>query len=48
MSDVLDAPPDRPLILLCNDDGIDAPGINALACALDGLGTLVVVAPFEE
>ena len=48
MSDVLDAPADRPLILLCNDDGIDAAGINALACALDGLGTLVVVAPFEE
>ncbi len=48
MSDVLDAPADRPLILLCNDDGIDAAGIKALACALDGLGTLVVVAPFEE
>lgn len=44
----LDAPPDRPLILLCNDDGIDAPGLGALADALDGLGTLAVVAPFEE
>ena len=30
--------PDRPLILICNDDGIDAPGIQQLAAALDGLG----------
>lgn len=44
----LDAPPDRPLVLVCNDDGIDAAGIAALAAALDGLGTLAVVAPFEE
>lgn len=29
--DLLDAPADRPLILLCNDDGIDAAGIVALA-----------------
>ena len=39
---------DRPLILLSNDDGIDAQGIAALAKALSGLGTLAVVAPFEE
>lgn len=44
----LEAPSDRPLVLLCNDDGIDAAGIAALASALDGLGTLAVVAPFEE
>lgn len=44
----LDAPDDRPLILLVNDDGIDAAGIAALGTALDGLGTLAVVAPFEE
>ncbi|HEX8298171.1 MAG TPA: 5'/3'-nucleotidase SurE [Rubricoccaceae bacterium] len=44
----LDAPDDRPLILLANDDGIDAEGLAALARALDGLGTLAVVAPFEE
>ena len=44
----LDAPSDRPLILLSNDDGIDAAGLSALADALDGLGTLAVVAPFEE
>lgn len=39
---------DRPLILLTNDDGIDARGLAALAAALDGLGTLAVVAPTEE
>ena len=44
----LDAPTGRPLILVSNDDGIDAPGIAALAAALDGLGTVAVVAPFEE
>lgn len=43
-----DADSDRPLILLCNDDGIDARGISALASALDGMGDLVVVAPFQE
>ena len=39
---------DRPLILLANDDGIDAPGLRALAAALDGLGEIVVVAPIAE
>jgi 5'-nucleotidase len=44
-----DAPPDdRPHILLCNDDGITAPGIQALADALDPIGTLSVVAPESE
>lgn len=38
----------EPLILICNDDGIDAPGIIALASALDGLGELWVVAPTDE
>ncbi len=37
-----------PLILVCNDDGIDAPGILALASSLDGLGEIVVVAPLLE
>ena len=46
--DPLDAPADRPLVLVSNDDGIDAAGIAALVAALDGLGTLAVVAPFEE
>lgn len=44
----LDAPSDRPLILISNDDGIRSDGILALAAALDGLGTLAVVAPQEE
>ena len=39
---------ERPLILICNDDGIDAPGIAALAAALDGVGELFVVAPITE
>jgi len=38
----------QPLILICNDDGIDAPGIEALARALDGVGALRVVAPESE
>lgn len=44
----IDLQEDRPLILLTNDDGIDARGLAALATALDGLGTLAVVAPTEE
>ncbi len=39
---------DRPLILLSNDDGIDAPGLRALAAGLAGLGDLYVVAPLSE
>lgn len=35
----------RPLILLTNDDGIDSPGLAALAAALDPLGDLLIVAP---
>ncbi len=38
----------RPLILLTNDDGIDSPGIAALAAALDPLGDLLIVAPREQ
>ncbi len=41
-------PADEPLILISNDDGIDAPGIRALTSALDGLGQLMVVAPAQE
>lgn len=44
----MDAAPRRPLILLANDDGIDAPGLRALADALGGLGEIVVVAPIAE
>ncbi len=35
----------RPLILLCNDDGIASPGLAAAAAALDPLGELLIVAP---
>ena len=36
---------EKPLILICNDDGITAPGINALVREMMPLGELVVVAP---
>ena len=39
---------EKPLILVCNDDGIDAPGIDALASAMDPLGDVFVVAPIDE
>ena len=35
----------QPLILVCNDDGIHAPGIRALVEAVEHLGDVVVVAP---
>jgi 5'-nucleotidase len=35
-------------ILICNDDGFDAPGIKALERALDPLGHVYVVAPDTE
>jgi 5'-nucleotidase len=38
----------KPLILISNDDGIDAPGIIALAEALSDLGEVFVVAPDRE
>ena len=38
-------PPERPRILVANDDGIFSPGIKALALALADLGDVVVVAP---
>ncbi len=37
-----------PLILISNDDGIQAPGLKALCEALQGLGDLVVMAPEIE
>ena len=36
---------ERPLILICNDDGITAPGIRALIEAMKPLGEIVIVAP---
>ena len=41
-------PSERPLILVSNDDGIDAPGIRALASAMTHLGETHVVAPIDE
>jgi len=35
----------QPLILLVNDDGVESPGLAALAAALDPLGDLLIVAP---
>jgi 5'-nucleotidase len=38
----------RPLILVTNDDGIGAPGITALAAAVEDLGDVIVAAPDRE
>ncbi len=38
----------KPLILVSNDDGIDAPGLEALARELKKIGTVVVVAPERQ
>ncbi len=40
--------PEPPLILVCNDDGINAPGIERLAAAMTELGEVYVVAPTNE
>jgi 5'/3'-nucleotidase len=40
--------PSRPVILVSNDDGIHAPGIAALAAALEPVGEVWVVAPDRE
>jgi 5'-nucleotidase len=37
-----------PHILVTNDDGIESSGLRALVRALDGLGTVSVVAPHQE
>jgi 5'-nucleotidase len=39
---------DKPLILVTNDDGYDAPGITALVEAVVPLGQVLVVAPDRE
>ncbi|HKA91790.1 MAG TPA: 5'/3'-nucleotidase SurE [Haliangiales bacterium] len=38
----------KPLILISNDDGVDAPGLRALADAVRELGEIAVVAPDRE
>lgn len=35
-------------ILLCNDDGVQAPGLSAMSRAVDGLATVNIVAPDSE
>ncbi len=40
--------PERPLILISNDDGIHSPGLRALVEAVRGLGEILVVAPKEQ
>ncbi|MDD5656946.1 MAG: 5'/3'-nucleotidase SurE, partial [Elusimicrobia bacterium] len=35
-------------ILVCNDDGIDSPGLRAAAQAVAGLGEVVVAAPARQ
>lgn len=39
---------ERPLLLLSNDDGVHAEGLNALAASLRRLGDVYVVAPERE
>jgi len=39
---------ERPLILVTNDDGIDAAGLSIMARALEAVGQVVTVAPHEE
>jgi 5'-nucleotidase len=38
----------RPLILITNDDGIDSPGLHAMAAAVQDLGDLLIAAPMEQ
>jgi 5'-nucleotidase len=40
--------PERPTILVTNDDGIYSPGLKALAGALEEMGEVYVVAPDRE
>lgn len=37
----------KPHILVCNDDGIEGPGLHALAASMKKIGTVTVVAPAE-
>ena len=36
---------EKPIILVTNDDGVEAPGVKALADAMSELGNVVVVTP---
>jgi 5'-nucleotidase len=35
----------KPLILICNDDGVTAPGIQSLIESVRDIGDIMVVAP---
>lgn len=48
MSTDSSSPGRPPFILICNDDGIDAPGIRALASTLNSVADVCVVAPESE
>lgn len=37
----------RPHILVCNDDGIEGPGLHALAASMKKIGSVTVVAPSD-
>jgi 5'-nucleotidase len=39
---------ERPLILVCNDDGVRSAGLRALVAGLNDVGEVVVVAPDRE
>ena len=39
---------EKPLILLSNDDGVNAKGLNELIRALRGLGAIIVMAPAQS
>ena len=38
----------KPNILIVNDDGIQSPGIQALAKAMESIGSITIVAPEQE
>ena len=38
----------KPNILIVNDDGIQSPGIQALAQAMESIGSITIVAPEQE
>lgn len=38
----------RPLILITNDDGVDSPGLLAMAEAVEGIGDILIAAPATQ
>jgi len=39
--------PKKPHILVCNDDGIEGPGLHALAASMKKIGSVTIVAPAD-